>query len=116
MVSARSVIDKVDDIAANECVLAACSAYGLRMAVDSSERENYWVRTIGAPRLGDPRDGELHQFFGRLRDAFDLEPRDDDPDGEDAHYVRDPLLSGPIEEDGRLVWIFTYQPIEASEQ
>jgi hypothetical protein len=85
------------------------------MAVDDSHGESYWVRTVGAPRRGDPRDGELHQFFGSLRDAFYLESADDDPNGEDARYVRD-RSSAPVEEDGRAVWIFTYQPGEGGEQ
>jgi hypothetical protein len=79
------------------------------MAVDDSPGESYWVRTVGAPRPGDPRDGELHQFFGVLRDAFYLEPADDYRSGEDARYVRDPS-SAPVDDDGRLVWIFTYEP------
>lgn len=79
------------------------------MAADEAHSDSYWVRTIGGPRPGDPRDGELHQFFGKLRDVFYLEPVEDDPTGEDARYVRDPT-SAPVEEDGRLVWIFTYQP------
>jgi hypothetical protein len=64
---------------------------------------------VGAPRPGDPRDGALHQFFSRLPDAFDLEPSDDDPEGEDARYVKD-TSSPPSMEDGRQVWRFVYQP------
>ena len=53
--------------------------------------ESFWIRTVGAPIAGDPRDGELHQVFGgTLPPTFDLEPWDDDPDAEDARYVLAP--------------------------
>ena len=85
------------------------------MAELDSNAEGYWVRTVGAPRLGDPRDGELHQFLGPLRPAFYLEPADDDPSGEDARYVLDPATA-PVEEDGRVVWTFTYEPSQAGDR
>jgi len=66
------------------------------------------MRTIGAPREGDPRDGELHQALS-LEDEWDLEPWDDDPDGEDAHYVRAPG-DPEIDEPGRVIWRYIYQP------
>jgi hypothetical protein len=76
---------------------------------EASKPDAYWARSVGGPRSGDPRDGELHQFLGRLPDAFDLEPWDDDLDGVEAHYVRD--TSAPPETDeGRLVWKFIYSP------
>ena len=48
----------------------------------------FWVRRVGAPRKGDPRDGELHRVM-TLADSFYLEPRENDLGGEDARYVRD---------------------------
>lgn len=66
------------------------------------------VRTVGAPAADDPRDGELHQFFGSLPGQFDLEPWDGMADGIDAHYVRDD--SPPVEEGDRLIWQFKYAP------
>lgn len=86
----------------NECVTTSSV-----LVMDSeSDRPVYWVRTLGGPRPGDPRDGELHQFFGPLRDQFDLEPP---VDGADARYVRD-TDTPPVEEDGRTIWIYRYQP------
>ena len=77
------------------------------MSTEEPTTPVHWGRTVGAPRPGDPR--ELHQFFGRLPDAFDLEPWDNDSDGVDAHYVRD-TQSLPVEEDGRTVWRYLYHP------
>jgi hypothetical protein len=79
------------------------------LVADESEKNLIWCRTIGAPTPGDPRDGELHQFYGRPPRAFDLEPWDEDAEGQDAHYV---LEGGPpsIEEDGRTVWRYIYSP------
>lgn len=79
------------------------------MSAEESSRTVHWVRTVGAPRPGDPRDGEVHQLFGTLPDAFDLEPWDGDSDGVDAHYVQD-QTSPPVEEDGRTVWQYIYAP------
>jgi hypothetical protein len=66
------------------------------------------VKTVGAPRAGDPRDGELHEFFGPLKDHFDLEPWDDDSRDEDARYYKQ---AGPPEfdENGRAVWLYVYR-------
>ena len=75
------------------------------MANDLPDQEAHWVRTVGGPRPGDPRDGELHQFFGRLRDHFDLESWDDQ--GDDPRYVRD-AITPCVEEDGRTIWIYRY--------
>lgn len=72
--------------------------------------EVFWIKTVGAPRSGDPRDGELHQTFGPLVEQFDLEPWDDDTgSSEDAHYVRS---SAPpnLDDEGRLVWTSEYRP------
>lgn len=79
------------------------------LVADEAEHDVTWCRTVGAPAPGDPRDGELHQVYGRPPSAFDLEPWDDDADGVDAHYVRE---DGPpsIEEDGRTVWRYIYSP------
>lgn len=77
------------------------------MSDDQSSREVHWLRTVGGPRPGDQRDGELHQFFGDLPDHFDLESWDDEAD-DDARYVRDPGAQ-PTEEDGRTVWNYHYQ-------
>jgi len=78
------------------------------MATEGPGDSLHWVRTVGAPRPGDPRDGELHQFY-KLPEAFDLEPWDVDPEGVDAHYVKDPA-SAPAVEDGREVWRYVYDP------
>jgi hypothetical protein len=79
------------------------------MAAAEADDSVHWVRTVGAPHPDDPRDGELHQLFGRLPDSFDLEPWDDELGGLDAHYVRDPHAA-PVEEDGRLIWQYNYSP------
>lgn len=81
----------------------------LVMALDDPGEQVHWVRSVGGPRPGDPRDGELHRFSGRLPDEFDLEPWDADADGLDAHYVRD-TTSPPVMEEGRRIWRFVYQP------
>jgi hypothetical protein len=79
------------------------------VVVEGPGEQVYWIRTVGGPRPGDPRDGELHQFFGELPDDFDLEPWDDDPEGVDAHYVKD-TASPSVMEEGRRIWRFVYQP------
>ena len=79
------------------------------MTAAEPDESVHWVRTVGAPHPDDPRDGELHQLFGRLPDSFDLEPWDDELDGLDAHYVRDPHAA-PVEEDGRLIRQYNYSP------
>ena len=73
------------------------------------EGDIHWIRTVGAPSPGDPRDGELHQFSGALPEHFDLEPWDDASQTGDAHYVRstDPPVT---DDEGRTVWIFEYKP------
>lgn len=71
----------------------------------------HWAKTVGAPRPEDRRDGELHKVFGETpAPHFDLEPWDDDPDGIDARYV---LSAGGqiIDERGRSVWVYTYDPL-----
>jgi hypothetical protein len=70
----------------------------------------HWIKTVGAPRAGDSRDGELHQVPGPgLPTHFDLEPWEDDPHGADARYV---LAAGEavIDAEGREVWTYTYSP------
>ena len=40
---------------------------------------------------------------------WDLEPRDDDPDGVDARYIRE--SSEPeIDDEGRESWLYVYSP------
>jgi len=42
-----------------------------------------------------------------LEDERDLEPWDDDPDGVDAHYIRE--SSEPeIDDEGREIWLYVY--------
>jgi hypothetical protein len=42
-----------------------------------------------------------------LEDEWDLEPWDDDPDGVDAHYIRE--SSEPeIDDEGREIWLYVY--------
>jgi hypothetical protein len=42
-------------------------------------------------------------------DERDLEPRDDDPDGVDARYIRE--SSEPeIDDEGRETWLYVYSP------
>ncbi len=68
-----------------------------------------WVRTIGAPTAGDPRDGELHQVFGALPDHFDLEPWDEEElAGGDVRYFR---ADAPpiVDQEGRTVWRYEYR-------
>jgi hypothetical protein len=44
-----------------------------------------------------------------LADDWDLEPWDDDPDGADAHYIRE--SSEPeIDDEGREIWLYVYSP------
>jgi hypothetical protein len=44
-----------------------------------------------------------------LEDEWDLEPWDDDPDGFDAHYIRE--SSEPaIDDEGREIWLYVYSP------
>ena len=44
-----------------------------------------------------------------LEDEWDLEPWDDDPDGVDAHYIRE--SSEPeIDDEGREIWLYVYSP------
>jgi hypothetical protein len=44
-----------------------------------------------------------------LEDEQSLEPRDDDPDGVDAYYIRDP--SEPeVDEEDRMIWLYVYRP------
>jgi hypothetical protein len=67
----------------------------------------FWIRTVGAPREGDPRDGELHRMSS-LPDHFDLEPWEHDSDGEVARYV--PAASRPdVDEMGRSIWRYAFQ-------
>ncbi len=74
--------------------------------------EAHWVRTVGAPRQGDPRDGELHQLFGPLPDFFDLEPCDEqDESAEDyVRYFRSDASSPITDAEGRTVWIYESRP------
>ena len=42
-----------------------------------------------------------------LEDEWDLEPCDDDPDGVDAHYIRE--SSEPeIDDEGREIWLYDW--------
>jgi hypothetical protein len=44
-----------------------------------------------------------------LDDEWDLEPCDDDPDGVDAHYIRE--SSEPaIDDEGREIWLYVNSP------
>lgn len=79
-----------------------------------TEREVFWIKTVGAPSQRDPRDGELHQFFDQLPDNFDLEPWGDQGDGDpsaEAHYVRS-ATPHVTDDQGRSVWIFKYRPTD----
>jgi hypothetical protein len=69
---------------------------------------DWWARTVGGARLGDPRDGELHACFGTVRDRMDLEPWDDSADQNVWRYVRDPCTPA-AEKDGRPVHTFRYR-------
>jgi hypothetical protein len=44
-----------------------------------------------------------------LEDERDLEPRDDDPDGVDAHCIRESSEPG-IDDEGREIWLYVYSP------
>jgi len=68
----------------------------------------FWIRTVGAPRKGDPRDGELHRM-GSLPEFFNLEPWDDDPSGEEARYYR-ASEEPEVDDTGRQVWRFDFRP------
>ena len=50
--------------------------------------ELQWIRTVGAPTPGDPRDGELHQIRGPLPSHFDLEPWEETSAEGDVRYHR----------------------------
>jgi hypothetical protein len=92
---------------------------GLGIGTESewSMYEAHWIRTLGGPLPGDPRDGELHTHLGPPDGAFDLEAWREDPDesgvelanDDDAHYL---LQNGPPEigPDGRVVWLYRYEP------
>ena len=44
-----------------------------------------------------------------LEDEWDLEPRDADPDGVDAHHIRE--SSEPeIDNEGRKIWLYLFSP------
>ncbi|MCW2522795.1 MAG: hypothetical protein JWO63_1130 [Frankiales bacterium] len=78
------------------------------MADGTGAPEVWWARTVGGARPGDPRDGELHQCFGRLEDRMDIEPWDDSPNLADWRYVRDPTTP-PTEDNRRVVHTFLYE-------
>jgi hypothetical protein len=42
-------------------------------------------------------------------DERDLEPRDDDPDGVDARYIREPSKPG-IDDEGREIRLYVNSP------
>src|SRR6266852_4037502 len=51
----------------------------------------------------------LRRMRPTLEDERDLEPRDDDPDGADARYIRE--SSEPeIDDEGREIWLYVYSP------
>ena len=68
----------------------------------------YWLKTIGAPRSGDPRDGSLHRSIS-LADKFDLESWDDAAD-DDARYCRNPAELPEADSEGREIWRYYYTP------
>lgn len=79
----------------------------------SSSDEWHWVKTVGAPEPGDPRDGELHQLYGELPDHFDLEPWDEDPNKDeasdrDARYFKK-AAPPVVDDEGRLVWLYEFR-------
>jgi hypothetical protein len=76
-----------------------------------SDSASHWIRTIGAPTPGDPRDGELHECLGKLRVHFDLEPWDESSD-DDVRYFRSDVPP-VVDEQGRTVWIYEYRPTDA---
>ena len=78
---------------------------------DQVPDEVHWVKTVGAPVPNDPRDGEVHQFFGPLPRHFDLEPQDGS-DAPDAHYVRSDVPPD-TDGEGRTVWIYEYRARDA---
>ena len=44
-----------------------------------------------------------------VEDERDLEPRDDDPDGVDAHHTRESGEPG-IDDEGREIWLYGDSP------
>jgi hypothetical protein len=44
-----------------------------------------------------------------LEDQWDLEPRDADPDGVDAHYIRE-SREPEIDDEGREIWLYVSSP------
>src|SRR6266536_4100092 len=56
-----------------------------------------------------PPLARLWRMRPALEDEWDLEPWDDDPDGVDAHYIRE--SSEPeIDDEGREIWLYVYSP------
>jgi hypothetical protein len=56
-----------------------------------------------------PPLARLWRMRPTLEDEWDLEPWDDDPDGFDAHYIRE--SSEPaIDDEGRESWPYVYSP------
>src|SRR6266705_1279505 len=56
-----------------------------------------------------PPLARLWRMRPTLEDEWDLEPWDDDPDGVDAHYIRE--SSEPeIDDEGREIWLYVYSP------
>ena len=84
----------------------------------------WWMRTVGAPTEGDPRDGELHQVWSTELPAHsDLESWDAEQYGEwdesepydpaiagDARYWRNPAEPPGVHDDGRPVWTYHFVP------
>ena len=68
----------------------------------------FWMRTVGAPRAGDPRDGELHQGLS-LEEHWDLESWDEEID-DDARYWRNPAEPPEVDSEGREIWLYHYVP------
>jgi hypothetical protein len=44
-----------------------------------------------------------------LEDEWDLEPWNDDPDGVDAHYIRE-SIEPEIDDEGREIWLYLCSP------
>ena len=76
--------------------------------LDYNPMPDWWALTVGGAEPGDPRDGEIHAGFGRLRDHMDIEPWENSADGRAWRHARD--SSVPVEDrNGRPVHTFRFE-------
>src|SRR5258708_37722410 len=87
--------------------LRFCAVEGDLDLLDRRHRSNIeagsFVVSTGPPLA------RLWRMRPALEDEWDLGPWDDDPDGVDAHYIRE--SSEPeIDDEGREIWLYVYSP------